>query len=61
MRDALLKHGSTRRFFIGWLVAAAPAVIGVPLFRACKSQAYFRLGREFLVVDGWVLPASHFD
>lgn len=61
MRDALLKPVPTRRLFMGWLVAAAPVLLGMPLLQAGKRPAYFRLGREFLVVDGWVLPSSHFD
>lgn len=61
MRGALLKPVPTRRLFMGWLVAVAPVLLGMPLVQIGKKSTHFRLGREFLVVDGWVLPSSHFD
>lgn len=49
-----------RRSFVGWLIGAVPIALGGAWLQKGGQPKYSKLGDDFLVVDGWVLPSAHF-
>lgn len=60
MQNNLQGMITSRRFFIGWLMSPVPVMLGVKSLERSSNAGYKRLGENFLIVDGWILPSAYF-
>ncbi|WP_156914005.1 hypothetical protein [Comamonas badia] len=60
MQHAAQQRRTSRRFFIGWLLGSASAALGTAALLCNRKPVHERLGSDFLIVDGWILPSAYF-